>query len=194
MLRIERDGLITLPPPRNGSTNGRHRPRFTPASNPQDPVCGPVGGPVEGLPRPEESSRASLTLHQQPREEEKVDRERQAVPRLGRSSERLVATRTRKPAAQESSGTEPEGGTRQGGRRAHRLGRVYQTVEKVDSASKRPIRPSSTRRRRSRTFTSRCSIESGCRSSRGAGRVVRRQLGRTLRNRHCLTIIPKALW
>jgi len=44
--RIERDGLITLPPPRSGNTNGRHRPRFTPASNPQDPVGDPVGDAV----------------------------------------------------------------------------------------------------------------------------------------------------
>ena len=80
MLRIERDGLITLPPPRNGSTNGRHRPRFTPASNPQDPVCDAVCDPVGRWPRPEESARASLTLHQQPREEEKVDRERPSGP------------------------------------------------------------------------------------------------------------------
>jgi hypothetical protein len=32
MLRMERDGLITLPPPRKGNGNGHNRPRLTSAS------------------------------------------------------------------------------------------------------------------------------------------------------------------
>ncbi len=43
MLRMERDGLITLPPPRQRNGNGRHRPRFTSASDPQDPISLPAG-------------------------------------------------------------------------------------------------------------------------------------------------------
>ncbi len=43
MLRMQRDGLITLPPPVKGNSNGRHRPRFTSASDPEDPIGLPAG-------------------------------------------------------------------------------------------------------------------------------------------------------
>ena len=43
MIRMERDGLITLPPPQQRNGNGRHRPRFTPASEPEDPISLPAG-------------------------------------------------------------------------------------------------------------------------------------------------------
>jgi len=43
MLRMQRDGLITLPPPVKGNGNGRHRPRFTSASAPEDPIRLPAG-------------------------------------------------------------------------------------------------------------------------------------------------------
>lgn len=43
MLRMERDGLISLPPPARGNSNGRHRPRVTSRSDPQEPVCLPAG-------------------------------------------------------------------------------------------------------------------------------------------------------
>ena len=39
MLRMDRDGLISLPPPAGGNSNGRHRPRVTSRSDPQEPVC-----------------------------------------------------------------------------------------------------------------------------------------------------------
>lgn len=39
MLRMERDGLITLPPPEKGNANGRNRPRITSASAPREPVA-----------------------------------------------------------------------------------------------------------------------------------------------------------
>lgn len=35
MLRMHRDGLITLPPPEKGNSNGRIRPKFTDASDPR---------------------------------------------------------------------------------------------------------------------------------------------------------------
>jgi hypothetical protein len=35
MLRMHRDGLITLPPPEKGNSNGRIRPKFTSASDPR---------------------------------------------------------------------------------------------------------------------------------------------------------------
>lgn len=38
MLRMERDGLITLPPPQKGNGNGRRRPRLTAASDPKTPL------------------------------------------------------------------------------------------------------------------------------------------------------------
>jgi len=43
MLRMQRDGLITLPPPLTGNSNGRHRPRFTSRSDPEDPISLPAG-------------------------------------------------------------------------------------------------------------------------------------------------------
>ena len=38
MLRMHRDGLIKLPPPRHGNGNGRTRPRLTESSTPQKPI------------------------------------------------------------------------------------------------------------------------------------------------------------
>ncbi len=38
MLRMERDGLIRLPPPQKGNGNGRTRPRLTAASDPKAPL------------------------------------------------------------------------------------------------------------------------------------------------------------
>jgi len=43
MLRMERDGLLQLPPPLKGNGNGHRRPRLTPASDPQEPLTTPVG-------------------------------------------------------------------------------------------------------------------------------------------------------
>ena len=43
MLRMERDGLLRLPPPLKGNGNGHRRPRLTPASDPQEPLTAPVG-------------------------------------------------------------------------------------------------------------------------------------------------------
>jgi len=43
MLRMERDGLITLPPPQKPNGNGNTRPRLTAASNPQRPITQPAG-------------------------------------------------------------------------------------------------------------------------------------------------------
>ena len=43
MLRMERDGLITLPPPQKGNGNGRTRPRLTAASDPKEPLSLPAG-------------------------------------------------------------------------------------------------------------------------------------------------------
>jgi hypothetical protein len=42
MLRMERDGLITLPRPKKGNGNGRHRPRLTAASDPKEPLSLPA--------------------------------------------------------------------------------------------------------------------------------------------------------
>lgn len=57
MLRMERDGLIILPPPQKGNGNGCRRPRLTPASDPKTPLSlsagelGPlVFRPVDTLP------------------------------------------------------------------------------------------------------------------------------------------------
>jgi hypothetical protein len=38
MLRMERDGLIALPPPEKGNGNGHNRPRLTNASDPREPM------------------------------------------------------------------------------------------------------------------------------------------------------------
>lgn len=43
MLRMQRDGLITLPPPQKGNGNGRNRPRLTSASDPKEPISLPAG-------------------------------------------------------------------------------------------------------------------------------------------------------
>ena len=43
LLRMHRDGLITLPPPTGGNGNGRTRPRLTPASEPRRPIRGSAG-------------------------------------------------------------------------------------------------------------------------------------------------------
>jgi hypothetical protein len=42
MLRMERDGLITLPPPQKGNGNGRTRPGLTAASDPKMPLSLPA--------------------------------------------------------------------------------------------------------------------------------------------------------
>jgi len=48
MLRMERDGLITLPPPQKGNGNGSRRPRLTAASDPKTPLSLSAGelGPL----------------------------------------------------------------------------------------------------------------------------------------------------
>jgi hypothetical protein len=43
MLRMYRDNLIALPPPKTRNGNGRTRPQLTPASNPKDPIALPAG-------------------------------------------------------------------------------------------------------------------------------------------------------
>lgn len=43
MLRMHRDGLITLPAPLKGNGNGRLRPRWTAASAPRNPLAIPAG-------------------------------------------------------------------------------------------------------------------------------------------------------
>lgn len=43
MLRMQRDGIITLPSARNRNGNGRTRPERTPASDPRDPLTRPAG-------------------------------------------------------------------------------------------------------------------------------------------------------
>ena len=42
MLRMERDGFITLPRPEKGNGNGRRRPRLTAASDPREPLSLPA--------------------------------------------------------------------------------------------------------------------------------------------------------
>ncbi len=42
MLRMQRDGLITLPHPEKGNGNGRRRPRLTAASDPREPLSLPA--------------------------------------------------------------------------------------------------------------------------------------------------------
>jgi hypothetical protein len=48
MLRMEKDGLITLPPPRRSHRNGRHKPKTTSASDPKQPITLSAGeiGPL----------------------------------------------------------------------------------------------------------------------------------------------------
>jgi hypothetical protein len=43
MLRMERDGLLQLPPPLKTNGNGHRRPQLTAASDPQEPLSTPVG-------------------------------------------------------------------------------------------------------------------------------------------------------
>ena len=43
MLRMHRDGILELPPPRNGNVNGRHRPQATEATDPKPALCMPAG-------------------------------------------------------------------------------------------------------------------------------------------------------
>ena len=43
MLRMEKDGLIELPPPQNSNGNGATRPRLTTASAPQHPITASAG-------------------------------------------------------------------------------------------------------------------------------------------------------
>ncbi|MCD6393305.1 MAG: DUF4338 domain-containing protein [Planctomycetes bacterium] len=52
MLRMERDGLITLPPPQKGTGNGKTRPRLTSISEPQEAVSLPAGALGKLLFRP----------------------------------------------------------------------------------------------------------------------------------------------
>ena len=59
MIRMERDGLITLPPPVRGNGNGRIHPRITSASDPQEPIAGSAGALGDLLIRPVDTSRQS---------------------------------------------------------------------------------------------------------------------------------------
>lgn len=52
MLRMERDGLLRLPPPERGNGNGRNRPRLTTASAPREPITCAVGALGEVSLRP----------------------------------------------------------------------------------------------------------------------------------------------
>ena len=52
MLRMERDGLITLPPPQKGNGNGKNRPRLTSISDPKEAVSLPAGALGKLLFRP----------------------------------------------------------------------------------------------------------------------------------------------
>jgi len=52
MLRMEKDGLITLPPPQKGNGNGRNRPRLTTASDQKKPISLPAGALGKLLFRP----------------------------------------------------------------------------------------------------------------------------------------------
>ena len=60
MLRMQRDGLITLPRPEKGNGNGRRRPRLTTASDPREPLSLPARAvmPLEFRPvdTPDDSS------------------------------------------------------------------------------------------------------------------------------------------
>ena len=52
MLRMERDGLITLPLPQKGNGNGKNRPRLTSISDPKEAVSLPAGALGKLLFRP----------------------------------------------------------------------------------------------------------------------------------------------
>ncbi len=43
MLRMHRDGLLTLPPPQKGNGNGHNRPKITTASDPKPIISAPAG-------------------------------------------------------------------------------------------------------------------------------------------------------
>lgn len=59
MLRMERDGLLQLPPPVRKNGNGHRRPRLTSASEPQVPITTPVGGLSELVVRGVETRKDS---------------------------------------------------------------------------------------------------------------------------------------
>jgi hypothetical protein len=59
MLRMHRDELITLPPPRRRNGNGRHRVPITSASDPQETLSVPAGAVGELMFRPVGTRRAS---------------------------------------------------------------------------------------------------------------------------------------
>ena len=59
MLRMERDGLVTLPPPQKGNGNGNTRPRLTAASDPQLPITQPAGALGELIFQPLDSKEDS---------------------------------------------------------------------------------------------------------------------------------------
>jgi len=59
MLRMHRDGLITLPPPQKRNGNGRTRPSLTSASDPQKPISIPAGALGKLLFRPVQTSSDS---------------------------------------------------------------------------------------------------------------------------------------
>jgi hypothetical protein len=59
MLRMHRDGLIPLPPPRKGNGNGRSRPRLTAASDPRKPLALPDKGLGKVDLRPVETPKES---------------------------------------------------------------------------------------------------------------------------------------
>lgn len=59
MLRMERDGLITLPAPQRRNGNGRTRPRLSSASDPQEPISLSAGELGELVFRPVDSPEDS---------------------------------------------------------------------------------------------------------------------------------------
>lgn len=59
MLRMHRDGLIALPPPRNGNRNGWTRPGLTGASDPREPLTLGEGALAEIVLRPVDTPKAS---------------------------------------------------------------------------------------------------------------------------------------
>ena len=59
MLRMERDGLIRLPPPQNVNGNGRIRPRHTPAADPQQPITLAAGDLGQLVLRPVQTLKQS---------------------------------------------------------------------------------------------------------------------------------------
>ena len=64
MLRMEKDGLITLPPPRWGNGNGRHKPKITKASDPQEPITLPAGELGELIFKPIDTRKDSLLYNE----------------------------------------------------------------------------------------------------------------------------------